>query len=379
MSDLSRRRVLATGVTAALTLGALVGGTAAAGAAAPRHPSVRQPAAHHAIPFTSAAVTQQADGSFRITWAAAPGVRRVTVYAGRDQRHIAHGHPVAVSRGSAGVTVPSPGTADRWWFELVPDHGEPLTLADRSLHLASAPNFRDAGGYRTADGQWVRMGVLYRSGDLSKLTDADLAKLHRLGLRTDVDLRTAQERSDAPDRLPAGTTYVVADVLGDLGGFGGAAGGALPTTEEGAVRMMEQGEQTMVTGDTARQAYAALADAAGDPRGAALVYHCTAGKDRTGWASAVLLTALGVPRATVMDDYLASNTYRAEENAAALAQLPEAMRPAYKALLDVRPEYLNAGFDQVAASYGSFDRYLDKALGLNAKDVRDLRGDLLVG
>ncbi|MFI0717765.1 tyrosine-protein phosphatase [Streptomyces sp. NPDC021224] len=376
MSDLSRRRALATGVTAALTLGALAGGTAAA-SAHPGRPSKpahsAKPAAHHAIPFTAATVTQQANGSFTLSWTSAPGVGRVSVYAGRDQQHIARVHAVATGRGTATVTVPSPGTADRWWFELVPDHGQPLTLADRSLHLASAPNFRDAGGYRTTDGQWVRMGVLYRSGDLSTLTDADLATLHRLGIRTDIDLRTSTERSTAPDRLPAGTRYVVADVLGD------ALSGALPTTEDAAVQMMTEGERTMVSGDNAKKAYTTLVDATVNPRDAAVVYHCTAGKDRTGWASATLLTALGVPRATVMQDYLASNTYRAAENAAALAQLPEAMRPAYKALLDVRPEYLNAGFGEVAQKYGSFDRYLDKALGFDSRDVRDLRRQLLVG
>ncbi|MFI0941256.1 tyrosine-protein phosphatase [Streptomyces sp. NPDC021020] len=375
MSDLSRRRVLATGVTAALTLGALATGTAAASAhsAHPSKPGHSTPAAHHAIPFTAATVTQQANGSFSISWTSAPGVGRVSVYAGRDQQHIAHGHALATGRGTATVTVPSPGTADRWWFELVPDHGQPLTIADRSLHLASAPNFRDAGGYRTTDGQWVRMGVLYRSGDLSALTDADLATLHRLGIRTDIDLRTATERGTAPDRLPSGTRYVVADVLGD------ALSGALPTTEDAAEQMMTEGERTMVSGDNAKKAYTTLVDAAADPRAAAVVYHCTAGKDRTGWASATLLTALGVPRATVVQDYLASNTYRAAENAAALAQLPEAMRPAYKALLDVRPEYLNAGFDEVARKYGSFDRYLDAALGFDSRDVRELRRRLLVG
>ncbi|WP_377271258.1 tyrosine-protein phosphatase [Peterkaempfera sp. SMS 1(5)a] len=370
------RRLAAACLTGALALGASAAAAVPA-AAAPGHSPAssaahRHPATAHAIPFTAATVTQQADGSFTLSWSA-PGVRHVTVYAGRDQQHIQRRHAVAGGSGTTTVTVSGLGAADRWWFELVPDRGEPLTLADRSLHLASAPNFRDAGGYRTADGQWVRMGVLYRSGDLGKLSDADLAELRRLGVRTDIDFRTASERSASPDRVPAGARYVVADVLGD------SLTSSLPATEAAGSQMMQDIERVMVSGDSAQQAYRALFDAAADHGADAVVYHCTAGKDRTGWASAALLTALGVPRETVMQDYLASNTYRAAENAAALAQLPEAMRPAYKALLDVRPEYLNAGFDEVSSTYGSFGDYLRQGLGLGQNELRDLRKQLLVG
>ncbi|MGW6748854.1 tyrosine-protein phosphatase [Streptomyces sp. NPDC055006] len=94
---------------------------------------------------------------------------------------------------------------------------------------------------------------------------------------------------------------------------------------------------------------------------------------------ATLLTALGAPRDTVMDDYLAGNTYRAKENAAALAAMPLAQAAVYKPMPDVRPEYLNSGFQEVTSRYGTFDRYLDKALGLGHRDVRDLREDLPVG
>ncbi|MFD3489810.1 tyrosine-protein phosphatase [Streptomyces sp. NPDC058690] len=373
----SRKRLLATaGVTGALTLGVITSGVlanATATAAPAPAAQLRHPLAANVIPFRDATVTQQADGSFTVSWAA-PGVRHVAVYAGRDQGHIAHRNAVAVGGGTATVTVPAMGAADRWWFELVPDRGESLTVADRSLHLTSAPNFRDAGGYRTADGQWVRMGVLYRSEDMGRLTDADLAKLQRLGIRTDIDFRTAGERTASPDRLPAGTRYVAADVLGDISGISG-----LPATEEAGSQMMQDLERVMVSSENAKQAYATLFDTAADRHSAAVVYHCTAGKDRTGWGSAALLTALGVPRETVMQDYLASNVYRADANAAAIAQLPESMRPAYKAVLDVRPEYLNAGFDEVAKKYGNFDDYLQQALGLNGRDLHDLRKRLLVG
>ncbi|RKE20731.1 tyrosine-protein phosphatase [Streptomyces sp. TLI_171] len=354
----------AVALTAALTTAPVLAAPPASAAPA----AVSAPHSAHAIPFTAATATQQADGSFTISWAAS-GARRVTVYAGTDRDRIAHRRAVAHGDGSGTVTVTGLAAADRWYFELVPDRGAPLVVADRSLHLASAPNFRDLGGYRTADGRWVKLGQVYRSDDLSKLTDQDLAKLHRLGIRTVFDLRTPAEQQSAPDRLPVGARAVSANVLGaaDTGRFE-------VTDPQAAVDMMVAAERTMVSSDTARAAYSQLL-AAADDRGAVL-FHCTAGKDRTGWGAAALLTALGVPQETVRADYLASNAYRAQVNAATLAQLPPAYRSVYQPLLDVRPEYLAAGFDEVEARYGSFDAYLRSGLGVNAKKLRQ---DLLVG
>ncbi|MCX4756950.1 tyrosine-protein phosphatase [Kitasatospora purpeofusca] len=375
MSNSHTRLTAAVALTGALVLGtpALAVAAPAAGSASADSAAAAPAVARHAIPFTSATATQQADGSFTLSWTA-HGARNVTVYAGTDPDDIRHRKAVAKGAGSASVTVTGLAAADRWFFELVPDRGAPLVVADRSLHLASAPNFRDAGGYRTADGQWVRTGVVYRSGDLSKLTDQDLAKLRRLGVRTVFDLRTPGEQKTAPDRIPAGATAVNANVLGvaDTGAFN-------VTSPQAAVRAMVDAERTMVSADSARTAYHAVLNALVERNDENVLFHCTAGKDRTGWASAALLTALGVPRETVEADYLASNTYRAAEIAATLAQLPPAYQAIYKPLLDVRSEYLAAGFDEVQRKFGSFDGYLKSGLGLDKRDLRDLRSQLLVG
>ncbi|BCY12649.1 protein-tyrosine-phosphatase [Actinoplanes sp. L3-i22] len=341
------------------------------------HHAAHENQGQHQIPFTAATVTQNADGTFTIAWAA-QGARNVTVYAGVSRDRIERRKPVARGGAKATVTVKSLGEADRWWFELVPDRGESLTLADRSLHLASAPNFRDAGGYRTADGQWVKMGVIYRSNSLAALTDADVAKLKRLGIRTDIDFRTPSEIAAGQDKVPAGVTYINANVIGTSDASGGLGTIDL-TTDAGGVAMMVAGEKAFVSSDSGRASYRTLFTTVADRRAANVLYHCTAGKDRTGWASAAILTALGVPRATVLRDYLLSNTYNAASNEATLAQIPAVIRPGYKAVLDVREEYLQSGFDEVTAEYGSFDGYLRTGLGLNAKDLRELRAQLLVG
>ncbi|TRV71970.1 tyrosine-protein phosphatase [Streptomyces sp. 130] len=350
--------VLAAAVAAGLTAPAAAAHTSAASHAPTR-------ASHERIPFTQATVTASDDGSYTVRWEA-QGVRRVTIKA--------NGRTVASGGASGRVTVRGLPATDRQWFDLVPEHGGSLHLADRLIALQGAVNFRDAGGYRTTDGHWVKMGEIYRSDALDKLTGADLAKLRRLNIHTVYDLRMESERAAAPDRVPAGAAHVVADVLA-----GSSTSVTMPTTEAEGVAMMTEGEKFMVSGATAKTAYRTVFGGFGDDRARAVVFHCTAGKDRTGWANAALLTALGVPRETVMADYLASNDYRAEANAAALAAMPPAQAAVYKPLLDVRPEYLNSGFQEVAKKFGSFSSYERRALGLDAKDIRELKQDLLVG
>ncbi|MFJ4715100.1 tyrosine-protein phosphatase [Streptomyces sp. NPDC088785] len=363
MTHTKQQTTRVRGTVTALSAAALLAALATPAAAA--HPA---PAGHHApsarIPFTRAVVTAAADpGTYEISWKA-PGTRHVSVRA--DGRTVARGG----ATGTVRVTG-LPAHVDRQWFDLVPDRGRGLHLADRLVKLDGAVNFRDAGGYRTADGHWVKMGEIYRSDALDRLTPADLAKLERLGIGTDFDLRMASERSAAPDRVPAGTSYVVADVLA-----GSPAHTAMPTTEAEAVAMMTDGEKYMVSGASAKAAYGTVF--AGIADGDGVLFHCTAGKDRTGWANAALLTALGVPRETVLADYLASNDYRAAANAAALASMPPEQAKVYKPLLDVRTAYLNSGFAEVRDAYGSFAGYERRGLGLSARDVRDLKRDLLV-
>ncbi|MEU6101131.1 tyrosine-protein phosphatase [Streptomyces flaveolus] len=355
-----KTRVSVAGVLSAAAL--LTGITAPVATAAP---APHAPRAAQRIPFTAAEVTAQDDGSYKVTWKAL-GNRHVAVRAG--------GRTVAAGGATGSVTVKGLPAADRQWFTLVPERGGSLRIADRLIRLEGTSNFRDAGGYRTGDGRWVRMGVVYRSDSLDRLTDADLAKLKRLGLSVDYDFRTTSERAAAPDRLPQGVRYVVANVVGDDSPLF-----SMPETAEEAARLMIDGEKSMVSSAPAKAAYASVFGDLADGDADGLVYHCTAGKDRTGWASATLLTALGVPRETVMKDYLASNVYRAEANAAALAAMPAAQAAVYKPMLDVRAAYLNSGFDEVEEAYGSFAAYERKALGLDARELRALKAELLVG
>ncbi|MEV4166546.1 tyrosine-protein phosphatase [Nonomuraea dietziae] len=246
--------------------------------------------------------------------------------------------------------------------------------------IASAPNLRDIGGHVTADGRKVRTGLAFRSGALDRLTPADHEALLAGGVRLVCDLRTAGERAAQPDHLPDGVDYLVLDVQRQ-GGHGADIAALFddptliesltsPEISEGFLVEVYRG---MVTTPDAHEAYGDLLRALARP---GTLMHCTAGKDRTGWGAALLLTLLGVDGRTVMDDYLASNEHLAESAAKIYALLDgtgvrqEIVRP----LLEVRESYLNAAFDTVTATYGDLDTYVRQALGLTEADVAALRG-----
>ena len=359
-------------LAAATVVAAGAAGTASASTTPAAHPAAQGAQFGNAFsrsPFSTASVTQgTASGTLSVDWSA-PHLRGgVAVFAGTSSSTQTHFLGFGSSTGSLTVTA-----AHGDWIRLVPSSGEPLVLTVRDLGLASDPNLRDAGGYRTADGQWVRMGVVYRSQALS-LSSADLSVVNTLGITNDYDLRTTAEIAQSPDVVPAGATYTNLNVMADFS--------ITPTltSPASAAQYMQEMEQDFVTDATARAGFGQLLTGIAESKGA-VVYHCTAGKDRTGWASAVLLTLLGVPEQTVMQDYLLSNTYYYDSPAvqAMLKAMPAAEAAVYAPMLEVQASYLQAGFAQVKASYGSMYDYAVHGLGVSPQTIAKLRAKLLVG
>lgn len=264
-----------------------------------------------------------------------------------------------------------------------PDQPALASIQEERSLLETAPNFRDIGGYRTKDGHTVKRGVIYRSDQLDRLSDADLARMGELGIRLVVDLRTRTERLREPDRIPDGAGVLVLDVAADasgsLGGDMRKAQSAIATGK--GAELLVSANRDFVSLPSARKAYGSLLHRLARSKETVLVYHCTAGKDRTGWATAVILTLLGVPREVVTADYLASNRALARKNAAIMAAIQKANGPLNPALLEpvltVRPEYLQSAFDEVTRRYGSFDNYLRKGLGVSDAEVAAIRRHLL--
>jgi protein-tyrosine phosphatase len=285
--------------------------------------------------------------------------------------------------GIAGAAL-LPGTAAA--------HGGGTGTRERLVPLAGAVNTRDLGGYRAGCGRRVRWGRVYRADALGKLTDADLAKLAGLKVRTVVDFRGAPEiAKDGADRLPPGAKQVLSPVLDAAGAaMAEAIGRALATGDLGyleqmlgggkGVGLMLEGQRSMVLSDAARAGFGdTLRRIAEDRSGNALLYHCTAGKDRTGWMSALILEALDVPRATIVEDYMLSNVYRRASNEATYAFLRsrgvdvELIRP----LMEQRPEYIEESLAVMRREYGSVGRYVRRGLGLSPSTVGHLRARLL--
>jgi protein-tyrosine phosphatase len=344
------------------------------------------------IPFTAANVAQQPNGSYDITWKAPATAGSVTVYADSDPLTPARTHMVGHGGDKGSIAVSSLGAADpRWYFTLAPAHGAPLVIADRSLHLADAPNFRDVGGVRTSSGQWIRMGILYRSGSLNNLTTAEDNEMTALGINHVVDLRTAAERAATADKLAPGTDDVVDDVLAGnptLSNITAAATALISGSNKSSATVPQA--EGILTGlykalpvlDTAKAGYSQLfTSAATLPSGQALVFHCTAGKDRTGWATAALELELGVPMSTVDADYLESNRYVLPEYRPVVASYVAQGGKAkvIDAVLGVQPHYLDTSLKVMDTAYGSVHAYFSEGLGLSPATLASLRHELLEG
>jgi protein-tyrosine phosphatase len=259
---------------------------------------------------------------------------------------------------------------------------------ERQIKLEGQDNFRDLGGYETKDGRTVKWGVIYRTGQLNQLSDADISRLEALKIRTVVDLRgTSEAKTRGKDRLPERVRRVRFPI--DMNRLlkaikkKSAPGGS---TAEGADSMI-QATKSIILDRT--NVYAALIRELAKPQNRPLVFHCAAGKDRTGVGAAIVLTLLGVPWETVREDYLLSNYYRKDGNERELKELrndiakkkeipPEQVdMTSYEALYYVEPEYLDAAFKEVIKKYGSMESYLRKGLGISDMMIEKLRNELL--
>jgi protein-tyrosine phosphatase len=333
------------------------------------------------IPFESAAI-HQTGRDFLITWRA-PGAGVVKVYTARGPERFQAVSAAATAGAVGRVTLRLPA-APRWYFELTPAKGGSLVIAPRSLHI-SATNARDVGGYRTADGDWVRIGEAYRSNALFGIGQRDVSVLEALHIRTIVDLRTAAERRRWPDPVVGGATEIDADVLADdrqkMQAWAKQAPGPSRTRSGGSPvaglrAKFQEIYRDFVRLPSARHAYHTLLVRLADPASLPALFHCTDGKDRTGWAQAVLLTILGVPRPVITKDYVLSGHYL--EPSAIAKRLPPGVSPALaRQLAQADPADLQAAFDEVDRRYGSFDRYLHVGLGLDARTLAAIRRNFL--
>lgn len=252
--------------------------------------------------------------------------------------------------------------------------------------MIGAPNARDLGGIRTADGRAVVSGRLIRSGELSRLTEDDVQKLADLGLKTVVDFRTEYERGEKPDAAVPGVKSVACPILEQMTGITREQrSDEIPPYFRAAIAAGKQAEDRMtglylplVEGDYSIAHYTEFLRLVLEHEGGALLYHCTAGKDRVGVATMLILEALGVTRETILEDYLLTNTYLEPETEQVISDArrysddPD-LEFAIRAFESARERYLRNAWDSIDRNFGSTERYLEKQLRFGPHEVMRLR------
>jgi protein-tyrosine phosphatase len=254
-----------------------------------------------------------------------------------------------------------------------------------ALNLGGAGNFRSLGGLATRDGRRIRPHFLMRSDRLNYLTPADWQQLAGAGLATICDLRSTEECTQHPNGVPAGfgAVELACEVRNDLRGNQALLQYIIDDpTDAGGERLMIEIYRRLPrqVAPGLRRITTRLLDG-----GAPLLVHCTAGKDRTGFAVAMLLHALGVSPDEIERDYLASRSWahapvhRAAIRKSLAPMIPaEALDSVIDPMIDVRPIYLQASLATLDGEFGSLERYLEAEMGLDSAALEQLRALALI-
>lgn len=288
---------------------------------------------------------------------------RWDLFAGKTVADVDFSQPVASGTGPGKQTLPPAGWA---CFALHAEEREakkPLLLAERHLPMAGGYNFRDLGGFSGANGNRVAWGKFFRTDGLSALTDADLTYLASIPVVTIVDFRTAEENEHHPDKIPASVKNVLRLPIAP-GYMSERAARNLEDYASPDEFMLEMYRDLALDPDITasyRRFFAAVQAENDVP----IIFHCSAGKDRTGLAAALILTALGVDREVILADYEASNGYLGDKYAAYIAQ-----KPYLKSLFTVKKTFLLEAFTLLEAEYGSLAAYLETALDVDVAAMR---------
>ncbi len=241
------------------------------------------------------------------------------------------------------------------------------TATSRHIPFSGTPNFRDYGGYKTRDGRTIKWRQLFRSGQLSKLTENDREQFRRLDIRIVFDFRRDEEREKDPSLFPLSaipeTVPLPINPGSAIGFLENIAGGNMDSQAMAGFMRAVNREFVIDQADKYQQMFACLLN---HDQGGSLV-HCAAGKDRTGFAAAMILSALGVARETIFSDYMLTADYLLVDKEIARVSKKyewpgemDVMRP----MLEVRPDYLQSAFDIIDDQFPTIEDYLQDVLGV---------------
>ncbi|MEP1469582.1 MAG: tyrosine-protein phosphatase [Halieaceae bacterium] len=318
-------------------------------------------------------IWRSADGVHHVDWEATQPETEVTV------EPLTPGGRVEIVTGQqAGARVTGLAQDSRHQFRLIDQHGNEAVASERRLGMEGTPNFRDFGGYPTSDGRQVKWGYLYRSGQLSALTEADVSLLASLELDLICDFRREDEQETEPSLLPESRPPRIASlpiIPGSNAGFFEEAGGEGWSGREPMFEFMVHINHDFAEGQTA--AYARMFSEILALEDTRLLVHCAAGKDRTGFAAAIILLALGVSSDVVMNDYMLTREFFLPEDELDRLRTKYEMEhlevEAILPMLEVHEDYLSRALSTIDEKFGGVEAYLRDALGVGEAEVAELK------
>jgi protein-tyrosine phosphatase len=325
-------------------------------------------------------IVRLSEDTVEIRWNESAGGIRLSVYRGDSPERIQTAAPLAEVAGGNSVILSGLAKDRPHFFKLVAADGAGAIVGERRPIVEGAPNLRDLGGYKTADGRRVKWGRIFRSSNLGRLTDKGLVQIKRLGIQLVLDFRTEAEARKLPDRFPDSEAVNYVRLPIQHGEFE-------PTS---VFDRIKAGDYSWISEDFMIQGYidsverypdvwARFFQLLSDARCTPLLFHCTGGKDRTGAAAALVLQSLGVPEETVIEDYGLSDGYNADVR----KTIYEHLQPFGVDLAKVEPYFtapesrLRALLEHVDARYGSTVDYLIERVGVRAETIARLKDDLL--
>jgi len=319
---------------------------------------------------------------YLIRWRGSRPGQTVAVYMSDNPDHYYSGSdlgtPVLYTSESE-VLLSNPDKRVRHYFYLASEEGEAVVLAERKLSLQGTPNFRDLGGYETDDGRRLKWGKLYRSSKLSGLTDVDVHYVNRLGLTLVCDFRQVLEQELEPSRLGEESRHLLASLPvapGSLHNFLESLHSGTIDVDDAAGLMREINRDFVVTQMPQYAEMFRLLLSANQQ----VLIHCASGKDRTGFGAALILDVLGVAEDRILEDYLLTNRYLPLD--AEIARLTSELsnqkgkavgEGVLRPLMEVRPEYIAACFEEIRKRYESREHFFESALNLDEEKLSILR------
>lgn len=310
---------------------------------------------------------------------------KINVYYGYESSNSKQGKRFLLSMTERQMIIKNPDLNHRLFFLVCPNERKNYVISTRLVNLDGTDNFRDCGGYETIEGRRVKWGLLYRSDQLSNISERDVTFLENMGLKTIVDYRSKSEASAAPDKEISDTNTYSLDPNAKTAQL---AAGSIDTDKNKSIldllkehkfnpekygdpeENMYKEYKKFIHSDSSKKAYRELIKLILDEHNLPLVQHCRGGKDRTGFGAAIILLALGVREEWVIYDYTLTTQYRVEKNKRQMNLYKkytkdEKTLTLLSTLQQSKAIYMETAINEMKKTYGSIDSYLKDALGID--------------